>query len=166
MNKRLIVFLFFIVSISIKSEAQIKTAQFYYEYVVGRITQAIGNDTLLAHALLDMDHRRADSARQVILSQINNSHKAIKDLEPFRDNQTFKNATADLLFFYKTVFEKDYARLVVILSHATYGVLPDNELREFDDILNSIDRREQIVKSEFDKERMIFIEKYQVKIKD
>ncbi|MBW7936893.1 MAG: hypothetical protein H3C71_07115, partial [Flavobacteriales bacterium] len=47
---------------------------------------------------------------------------------------------------------------------ATYGVLPDIELREFEEILNSVDRREQIVKSEFDKERTEFIEKYQVKL--
>lgn len=160
---KLLGFVFFL-TLSFQSRAQIKTAQSYYEYVIGQITKAVGNDTLLGHALLDMDQHRADSARLVILFQINKSYQTIKELEPFRENPAFRNATADLLFFYKTVLEKDYARLVVILSHATYGVLPDIELREFEEILNSVDRREQIVKSEFDKERTEFIEKYQVKL--
>ncbi len=162
--KRLIILIFSFVVYTGAADAQIKTAQAYYDYVIGRLTYAVGNDTILAHALAELDYMKADSARKVILSQIESSFKSLKQLEPFNNkDKAFRDATCDLLFFYKTVFETDYARLVEILSHNVYGVLPDKELQEFEEILNSIERREKLVVAEFEKVRKDFIWEYKVK---
>lgn len=162
--KRLFILLFTLLLYA-SAKAQIKTAQTYYDYVIDKLTQAVGNDTILAHALAELDYKKADSARKIILSQIENSHKALKHLEPYNNkDQGFRNATRDLLFFYKTVFETDYARLVEILSHAAFGVLPEKELDEFSEILNSIERREKIIAGEFEQSRQEFIREYKIKI--
>ncbi len=162
--KRLFILLFPLL-LSSSSEAQIKTAQAYYDYVIGRLTQAVGNDTILAHALSELDYIKADSARKIILSQIEISYKLLTQLEPYNNkDQAFRNATRDLLFFYKTVFETEYARLVEILSHAAFGVLPEKELDEFNEILKSIERREIIVAGVFEQYRREFIKKYNIKI--
>ncbi|MCX7743295.1 MAG: hypothetical protein N2167_01885 [Flavobacteriales bacterium] len=162
--KRLIILIFSLV-VYTSAKCQIKTAQAYYDYVIDRLTQAVGNDTILAHALVELDYKKADSARKILLSQIENSYKTLKQLEPYNNkDQALRDATCDLLFFYKTVFENDYARLVEILSHAAFGVLPDKELDEFSEILNSIDRREKIIVGEFEQSRKEFIKEYKIKI--
>jgi hypothetical protein len=163
--KRLFILLFTVL-IHSYAYAQIKTAQAYYDYVIDRLNQALGNDTILAHALAELDYKKADSARKIILSQIETSYILLTQLEPYNNkDQEFRNATRDLLYFYKTVFETDYARLVEILSHAAFGVLPENELNEFSDILNSIERREKVIAGEFEHYRQEFIKKYEVKIR-
>lgn len=161
--KRLIILVFSIL-VYTGATAQIKTAQAYYDYVIARLTYAVGNDTILAHALAELDYKKADSARKIILSQIESSLKSLKQLEPYNNkDNTFRDATYDLLFFYKTVFETDYARLVEILSHNVYGILPDKELQEFEEILSSIERREKIIVTEFEKVRKDFMWEYKLK---
>jgi hypothetical protein len=161
--KRLIILVFSFLFYTVAA-AQIKTAQAYYDYVIGRLTYAVGNDTILAHALAELDYKKADSARKIILSQIESSLKSLKQLEPYNNkDNTFRDATYDLLFFYKTVFETDYARLVEILSHNVYGILPDKELQEFEEILSSIERREKIIVYEFEKVRKDFMWEYKLK---
>lgn len=143
--------------------AQIKTAQAYYHYVISQLNKAMENDTILAQALSELNYQKADSARKFILNQIENSLSSLKQLEPYNHKEySFKDATRDLLFFYKTVYENDYARLVEILSHAVYGVLPDTELNEFHEILTSMERREKIIVEEFEKSRKNFIKEYNI----
>lgn len=158
-------FLLFTLLIYSPAIAQIKTAQAYYDYVISRLNEAMDNDTILVNALADLNYQKADSARKKILKQIENSHTSIKHLEPYNHTEySFRDATRDLLFFYKTVYENDYARLVEILSHAIYGVLPDNELNEFYEILTNIEQREKIILEEFEKSRKNFIKEYNVTI--
>jgi len=97
--KRLFILLFTVL-IHYYAYAQIKTAQAYYDYVIGRLNHALGNDTILAHALAELDYKKADSARKIILSQIETSYILLTQLEPYNNkDQEFRNATRDLLYF-------------------------------------------------------------------
>ena len=165
MMKRGLIFLVLLILIKFVHAQQSKEAQRHYDKMMGLISSAIGNDTLLVYAIADMNYRQADSIREKILTQIQQSKNEVDQLMlSEKDFTEFKNSTRDLIFFYGVVYQTDYQRMIEIISHSTFGILPEKELLEFNEILAGIDRREKIVLQQFEESRKAFIEKYKIQI--